>query len=287
METSVIVVAYNEEGYIKECLRAILNQSFPDFELLVIDDCSTDKTAQFIREFADPRIRYIKNERNCGIAESRNVGIRNAKGGYIFFTDADCEPTKYWLEEGLRVLRGKKFIGVRGRTFYATAKTTISDRTVESLSGNEYRTCNIAYTKEILEKAGFFNPEYEYFDDADLALRIEMFSDIIFSKDMIVIHQQKKYNVKRLFRDAKKITGSVTHFVKDHRNYHCKELDFTWGRVIFPKKLLIIIFPFLLFFYHSFRSWHDIKMIPFIYLSAVYLRLRIWKSAIKEKVFFI
>lgn len=95
MEVSVIVIAYNEQAYIKKCLTAILNQTFSDFELLVIDDGSIDETASVVKSIHDGRIRYIRNDRNYGVAESRNAGLKYAKGKYIFFADADCIPTKY------------------------------------------------------------------------------------------------------------------------------------------------------------------------------------------------
>ena len=60
-----------------------------------------------------------------------------------------------------------------------------------------------------------------------------------------------------------------------------------WHRVMYPKKLLILLFPFLLFFYHGFRSWQDIKLVPFVYFSAIYTRYIVWKTAIREKIFLI
>ena len=56
---------------------------------------------------------------------------------------------------------------------------------------------------------------------------------------------------------------------------------------MYPKKLLILLFPFLLFFYHGFRSWQDIKLVPFVYFSAIYTRYIVWKTAIQEKIFLI
>lgn len=285
MEVTVIVIAYNEGFYIRECLTGILNQTFKDFELIIIDDCSTDGTAGVIKEIHDDRIRYIKNYQNYGIAESRNVGIKHAKGEYIFFTDADCVPTKHWLEEGLKILKEKNCLGVYGRTFYATAKTTISDKIVEELTGRYYGTNNIGYKKEILEKVGGFDEKFNLaFEDQDLGCRIKKFGDIAFSADMIVVHQQKRCSVKKLFRDAQRAKNAV-HFIKKYRDYH--NIDIIWWRVIYPKKLLILLFPFLLILYHSFRSWGDVKLIPFIYLNAVYIRFIIWKEAMKERVFLI
>jgi GT2 family glycosyltransferase len=284
MEISVVVVAYNEAPYIKKCMLSILNQTFRDFELLIIDNSSYDKTLCIIKEMRDERIRYIKNNNAEGMAKSRNAGIAQAKGKYIFFTDADCAPVKYWLEEGLRILKEKKCVGVEGKTLYATARTTISDRVFEDLEGR-HGTCNIAYKKEILDKVKGFDPEFKLaFEDIELAYRILNYGEIIFSEDMIVVHQRKKYTIRKLFSDAKKIKN-VVNFIKKYPNYRNNEI-IRW-RIIYPKKFLILLFPFSLILYHSLRSWRDVKLIPFVYFSAFYLRLIVWREAIKEKIFLI
>jgi glycosyltransferase involved in cell wall biosynthesis len=285
MKVSVIVITYNEGAYIQECLRSILNQSFKDFELIIVDDCSSDKTAQVIAEIRDERIRYIKQDRNYGVSESRNAGVRQAKGECIFFTDADCAPTKYWIEEGLKVLRERKCVGVEGRTFYATAKTTISDRIVEKMMACWHGTGNIVYTKEILNKVGGFDNKFKFaFEDQDIAYRIEKYGDIVFSEDMIVIHQRKLFTISKLFGDAKRSKNAV-QFIKKYRDY--RNLDIIWWKIVYPRKLLILLCPFLLIPYYSFRGWGDIKLIPFLYFSIVYTRFIIWKEAIKERFFLI
>lgn len=285
MEVSVVVIAYNEQAYIKKCLTAILNQSFLDFELLIVNDGSTDGTASVINSIHDERIRHIRNNKNFGIAESRNVGFKYARGRYIFFTNADCVPIKYWIEEGLKMFKEKRCVGVVGKTFYATAKTTISDRIVEDLEGRYYGAYNIAYTKEILDKVGGFDPKYNLcYEDQDIAFRIKRYGEIIFSKDMIVIHQRKKFTPRNLFRHYKRAENTVL-FIKNYPHY--RNIDIRWKRILYPRRLLILLCPLLLIPYYSFRNWQDIKLIPFIYFSSAYLRFIVWKTAIKEKILLI
>jgi len=84
--------AYNAEKYIVATLESVLAQDFPDYELLVIDDCSTDSTAAIVSEYAarDPRIRLIRLEKNRGApAGPRNIGVREARGEWVAFLDAD------------------------------------------------------------------------------------------------------------------------------------------------------------------------------------------------------
>jgi len=86
---SVLMPAYNAEKYIGEAIESVLNQIFTDFELLIINDGSTDRTEKIILSYNDNRIRYIKNEKNIGVSATRNKGIELAKGKYCALLDAD------------------------------------------------------------------------------------------------------------------------------------------------------------------------------------------------------
>lgn len=86
---SVIMSTYNDELYIEESLRSILNQTLADFELIIYDDCSSDHTVEKIRAFHDPRIQLICNEENCGLTKNLNKGLRIARGKYIARMDGD------------------------------------------------------------------------------------------------------------------------------------------------------------------------------------------------------
>jgi glycosyltransferase involved in cell wall biosynthesis len=89
LEISVIMAVYNDEQYIREAIGSILNQSYKEFELLIIDDKSTDKTIDIIKSFKDKRIRLLRNKSNKGPAYSRNYGLLKAKGKYIAVLDSD------------------------------------------------------------------------------------------------------------------------------------------------------------------------------------------------------
>ena len=86
---SVILPVYNVEKYIKECMYSILNQTFQDFEILIIDDYSIDNTLNIIRSFNDKRIVIIRKEENKGLIDSLNIGFKAAKGKYIARVDGD------------------------------------------------------------------------------------------------------------------------------------------------------------------------------------------------------
>lgn len=87
---SIIMPSYNTGKYIKETIESVLVQSYANWELIIVDDCSTDNTDDVVNQYlADERIHYIKNEKNSGAAVSRNRALREAKGKWIAFLDSD------------------------------------------------------------------------------------------------------------------------------------------------------------------------------------------------------
>ena len=109
---SIVMPSYNTGHFIRASVASVLAQTYQDWELIIVDDCSTDNTDDIVGEFlADERIRYIKNEKNSGAAVSRNRALREAKGKWIAFLDSDdvWRPDK--LEKQLRFMQenGYKF----------------------------------------------------------------------------------------------------------------------------------------------------------------------------------
>lgn len=104
---SVIVPVYNAEMFLRETIETILNQTYKKYELILVDDCSTDNSVNIINKYKekDKRIKLIKNQKNSGAAVTRNNGIKKAVGQYISFIDADdkWEPTK--LERQIKFMK--------------------------------------------------------------------------------------------------------------------------------------------------------------------------------------
>jgi len=95
---------YNVEKYVAEAIESILNQTFTDFELIILDDCSTDKTAEIVKKYSDERIVYYKNEQNLGLVDTLNVGLKLAKGEFIARMDGDDISLPARLEKQVRFL---------------------------------------------------------------------------------------------------------------------------------------------------------------------------------------
>ncbi|MDA1571362.1 glycosyltransferase family 2 protein, partial [Bacillus cereus] len=107
MQLSIIVPTYNASRFIEETIHSVLNQSFQDWELIIIDDCSTDNTVQKLNEFRkiDQRIRVKVLDENSGAAIARNTGISMASGRYIAFLDSDDLWVPRKLEKQLNFMK--------------------------------------------------------------------------------------------------------------------------------------------------------------------------------------
>lgn len=101
---SIIMPSYNTAKYISDSIESVLNQTYDNWELIIVDDCSTDNTDSVVSKFNDNRIRYLKNEKNLGAAVSRNRALREATGKWIAFLDSDDLWTYDKLEKQIKFM---------------------------------------------------------------------------------------------------------------------------------------------------------------------------------------
>jgi glycosyltransferase involved in cell wall biosynthesis len=167
MDFSVIVPFYNAEPTIERCLRALLEQNYPQdrYEILMIDNNSTDRSAAIVQRY--PRIRYLK-ERKQGSYAARNRGIAAASGAIVAFTDPDCVPRADWLEQIMSAMqiRGTRIV-LGDRRFAADTPIVSllaayeSEMAAQVFSSNDIDayygyTNNMAVRKTLLDELGCF-----------------------------------------------------------------------------------------------------------------------------------
>lgn len=109
---SVIIPVYNVEVYLPQCLESVINQTYTDMEILCIDDCSTDHSMSVLETYQqkDSRIEIFQNEKNGGLAYTRNVGIQRATGEYVLFVDSDDMIVPDLLESCMKVAAGSDMV---------------------------------------------------------------------------------------------------------------------------------------------------------------------------------
>lgn len=176
VKITVLMPAFNAEKYIHDAIQSVLLQSFEDFELLIIDDGSADKTSAIAKEFTDPRIRLMKLPHQ-GISRALNVGLKNATGQYIARFDADdiCLPQR--LEKQYNFLnKNPDYVLVGCDVEYITQagehifNFQCSAYTHEAIMQQLYECCpfihsGVMYRKEMAQKAGGYSSDAHTFED--------------------------------------------------------------------------------------------------------------------------
>jgi glycosyltransferase involved in cell wall biosynthesis len=181
---SVVMSAYNAEKYISEAIESILNQSFENFEFIIINDCSTDNTLEIIKRYSsqDSRIKLINNKENLGLTSSLNKAIKSSKGKYIARMDDDDISEKTRFEKQIEFLEKNKDIDIVG----SFAKNIdeegniLNDRTVP-LNHDEIINIlpklsplihpAIIFRKKSLGKIGFYNEKFRTSQDYEMWFR--------------------------------------------------------------------------------------------------------------------
>lgn len=180
---SVIIPTYNRAKYVRRAIQSVLNQTFTDYEIIVVDDGSTDRTKQVVASFGN-QVRYIY-QKNRGPSHARNTGIRAARGEYIAFLDSDDR----FLPD--KLMKNKMFLEQRPdcRFLYSWYYDIRGKRKKLDRSGGQMadinqfryhlykrsftvRTSTVVIHRSCFERAGLFNPKYRYSQDWDMWLRL-------------------------------------------------------------------------------------------------------------------
>jgi len=182
---SVVLPTYNRAHLLRRAVQSILNQTYQNFEVIVVDDCSSDNTENVVRSFCDERIRYIRHERNRGAAVARNTGIKAAKGEYVAFQDSDDEWLPEKLEKQMKAFESAPSnLGVVYTSFWLidrnrksfcpplSVKQTDGEIHDALLEMNFVDTPTAVVRRECFEKAGMFDENLPRLQDWELWLRI-------------------------------------------------------------------------------------------------------------------
>ena len=236
---TIIIPTYNRKVLLKKCINSLINQSYKDFEIIVVDDGSTDGTKDLIKNYE--QIRYLRQE-NKGPGNARNLGIKNAGGSIIAFTDDDCIPDKDWLKNALHYFDDPAVIGVEGKTL-KKGKLTPTSIPIINEYGGKYSTCNMFYRLSLLKEIGGFDKRFRFSgEDSNLARRALKKGKIVFAKDVKVVHPVKYYDIKGFIKKHKSLKKTYWQVLgsKESKKY------FSWESLVhYPFYISLII---LLFF---------------------------------------
>jgi GT2 family glycosyltransferase len=193
-EVSIVIVNWNGKQYLKDCLRTVFNQKYPDYEMIFVDNASIDGSVEYVKE-KFPKAKIIINKENLGFAEGNNIGIRASKGKYVVALNNDTTVEPHWLEELIKAAERDEKIGIcaskilwmdKPNIIYSTGfilkyGCVIGDRGHLEEDRNQYEklqevfgacACSALYRKDMLNEIGCFDETYfAYHEDSDLSWR--------------------------------------------------------------------------------------------------------------------
>ena len=208
LKVSVIIPTYNNGKYICEAIDSIFAQTYSDYEIIVIDDGSTDNTKEIIERFSG-RLRYIY-KKNGGISSARNAGIHASKGKYLAFLDADDVWLPEILEKQIKVLEKNTKVGLVYTAKYMMDETGrltgdvrphYPARNTNELFKGRIICMSVLAKKDTIIKAGMFDEEMPNLEDLDLWLRVAKSSEIKFIDQPLIKYRLHSNNASRKYEE--------------------------------------------------------------------------------------
>ncbi len=209
LKASVVIPAYNEEHVISPTLRAILAQDYTNFEVIVVNNASSDRTHEVAASF--PGVRIV-DEPQKGLLSARERGRKEATGDIIVNIDADCLPDEGWLSRGLAFFNDPKVVAVSGPYDYFDGGVifrTISFLTQQNIYWAVSKIVQLPFVKqgailiggnnfiraEALRQAGGYNTSIKFYgEDTDTAKRVAHYGHVVFSRKVIMKTSARRFN---------------------------------------------------------------------------------------------
>jgi glycosyltransferase involved in cell wall biosynthesis len=250
-KVSVVVASYNGGRTLKACLDSLLRLNYPDYELILVDDGSTDATSEIASLYQEAR--YLRQPHR-GLAAARNTGLAAAQGEIVAFTDSDCRADEDWLYYLVAGLVHSHFVGIGGHNLLpgedsavaaavlvspgGPAHVMLTDRVAEHIPG-----CNMAFYKWALEDIEGFDPVFRTAgDDVDLCWRLQQRGyEIGFSPAGFVWHYRRS-TVQAYLRQQRGYGEAEALLVRKHpENFNAFGRGIWRGRIYTASKFGVVL----------------------------------------------
>ena len=199
---SVIIPLYNKEAYVAKCINSILQQTFTNYEIIIVNDCSTDKSLAIASTLLGNKARYIEHEKNQGLSATRNTGIQNAHTNYVTYLDADDTWEPQFLETIYRLTQNFPEARIFGTSYFEV----YNDVKRNPITGTEhlpqdfegylnyfkdnikqgfYTHGSICFHKDVFEKVGYYTSKIIW-EDLDFNIRANYYFILAFSNTKLM-----------------------------------------------------------------------------------------------------
>lgn len=219
---SIIIPAYNSEKLIWQCVDSCVKQTYKDIEIIIIDDCSTDKTLEKVKIFNDDRIKFFRNENNIGTAFSRNKGIDKSSGDILSFLDSDDMLTNDSVERRIRFINkgivfGSMYLirGDKGEKYYNSRRNELRIKNSKLVGSG-----TALIKKEIIKKYGNFDTRLFFNEDREYWARLLVINKLPAIKLTNPVSYYRKHDNNKLshssIEERKKAGDDVIRIIGDH-----------------------------------------------------------------------
>lgn len=248
---SVVIPLYNKEEYIEDTLKSVFNQTFQDFEIIVVNDGSTDGSLIRVNTFNDNKISVIQQE-NLGLSAARNTGIRNAKAEYIAFLDADDLWYENYLDTQYNLVQNHKseFIFATDIELFSSEKPILKPKAYNTdfesvitnyfaLQKNIFGPSSLVTRKGIFNKVGYFNESITYGEGDEFF--IKCFSEhnlIYYSEPMVFYRVGIENQLTAPNKKSNRIIPDYEVYLKGNNNNDLKKyIDFIHYKLVVLYKM--------------------------------------------------
>jgi glycosyltransferase involved in cell wall biosynthesis len=200
---SIIIPLYNKEKFVSATIKSVLTQTYTDFEIIIVEDCSMDNSKLIACQFISENVKIIQHEKNKGLSASRNTGIRNANSDYVVFLDADDVLKPNYLEKIFSLIQNfpeASIFATNYEEIFERKKaitTTLSLKKFEkdgiipdffeaNLQQPLYCQSSLCVRKNAFEKIGFYDETITYSEDVDFNIRANTILKLAYSKEILV-----------------------------------------------------------------------------------------------------
>lgn len=191
MKVSIVIIARNEEVYIKDLLDSLVNQTILPLEIILVDAQSTDDTQKIARRYMK-KYDFVKLYIEPGTrGEGRNYGAEKASGDIIAFVDADCIANSFWVQELIEGMKDADVVaGESVRLGYHAFSNLQRVGILHKGVDVTYPSCNLAYKKSVFDAIGGFDPDFKEAEEVDLNFRaVDAGYKLVYRRDAIVYHR--------------------------------------------------------------------------------------------------
>lgn len=247
---SVVIPLYNKAQSFPYTLCSVLNQTYNDFEVVVVDDGSTDGSADCVKQYEDSRIRLIRQE-NKGVSSARNTGIREAKGEYVCFLDADDAWAPDYLSTLVALIsdypdKGLYCLGFKERYKSNDEEITYQRDTYRGVVENPWKTNyriwtgSVSAKRERILKVGLFDERMSYGEDLDMWWRLILDGGLVIDTSCHAFYNQDTEN--RAMNKTMPLERHIPYYMDKYDRIRTTNMEF---RKYFDEQMVYRIYPYL------------------------------------------